>query len=73
MITCGVGTVAGIVVGRATWGLFAVELGVVPEPTVPALVLLAVLGSAGLLGVVAAVLPGAYATHLRVASVLRAP
>ena len=71
VITCGVGTVAGIVIGRAAWRLFAVELGVVPDPTVPPLVLLAVIGAAVLLGLLAAIVPGTYATRLRVATVLR--
>ncbi|MEJ7799036.1 MAG: FtsX-like permease family protein [Ilumatobacter sp.] len=73
VITCGVGTVAGIPIGRAAWRLFAVELGVVPDPTVPPLVLLAVIGAAALLGLLAAILPSTYATRLRVATVLRAP
>jgi hypothetical protein len=73
IVTCAVGSLGGIVIGRASWKLFAEELGVVPDPTVPALVLLTVVAAAALLGLFAAVLPGAYATHLRVATVLRAP
>jgi ABC-type antimicrobial peptide transport system permease subunit len=51
--------------------LTCAELGVVPDPHVPLVVALGVLLGAALLGVVAAIIPGSYATRLPPAIALR--
>jgi hypothetical protein len=67
-----VGVPVGIALGRFLWDLFARQISVVPEPTVPgpAVVLIAV-GALALANLVATV-PGRVAAHTPVALLLRA-
>jgi putative ABC transport system permease protein len=71
VLTCGLGTVCGVIVGRFAWRRFAAELGVVPNPHMPLAVAVSVVLGAALLGLVAAIVPGSYATRLPPASALR--
>ena len=67
-----IGVPLGIVVGRALWDLFARQISVVPEPTVPALtVVLIVLGALVIANLVA-LLPGRPAGRTPAAVLLRA-
>ena len=67
-----VGVPLGIALGRALWDLFARQISVVPEPTVPALtVVLIVLGALVLANLVA-LLPGRLAGRTPAAALLRA-
>jgi hypothetical protein len=62
----------GITLGRFLWDLFARQINVVPQPTVPALtVVLIGFGALGLANVVAA-FPGRIAARTPTASLLRA-
>jgi ABC-type lipoprotein release transport system permease subunit len=61
----------GVAIGRWAWQLVAVQLGVVPEPVVPPLQVLAVVGGAFLAVNLIAVGPGWLAGRLRPALVLR--
>jgi hypothetical protein len=71
LITCGLGTICGVIAGRFAWRQFAAELGVVPDPHVPLVVAGGVVLGAALLGLFAAVVPGSYATRLAPATALR--
>jgi hypothetical protein len=67
-----VGVPLGITLGRFLWDLFAQQINVVPQPTVPALtVVLIGFGALGLANVVAA-FPGRIAARTPTASLLRA-
>jgi ABC-type lipoprotein release transport system permease subunit len=61
----------GVAIGRWAWRLVAVQLGVVPEPALPPLQILAVAGGAILAGNLIAAGPGWVAGRLRPALVLR--
>ena len=66
-----IGIPAGVIVGRAVWGMVATALGVRTSPTAPAVaVALAALGAAALVNAVA-FFPGRAASRMRSASVLR--
>jgi hypothetical protein len=71
LITCGLGTICGVIVGRFAWRQFASELGVVPDPYVPLALTVGVMLGAATLGLVAAVAPGWFATRLPPATALR--
>jgi putative ABC transport system permease protein len=65
------GIPAGILCGRVTWRIFALQLGILPTVVVP-LVALAVLIPAGLaLAVAVAAVPGESAARARPAEILR--
>ena len=66
-----IGLPLGIAVGRRSWGLFADELGVLPDPVVPLLAILIAAPSALLLANLIAVLPGRSAARTRAALLLR--
>ena len=66
-----VGVPLGIVAGRSLWDLFAHELHVVPQPSVPALTILFVAVGALVLANVVAALPGRKAAHTPTALVLQ--
>jgi hypothetical protein len=75
-VAVGIGTVVGvplgIIVGRTLWDLFAREINVVPEPSVPVLLItLIVLGAVVLANVVAAI-PGWSAARTPAGLLLRA-
>ena len=74
-IAVGVGVVVGvplgIVAGRSLWDLFAHELHVVPQPSVPALTILFVAIGALVLANVVAALPGRQAARTPAALVLQ--
>lgn len=71
-IGCVVGVPLGVVVGRSLWDLFARELHVIPEPSVPALsVALVALGALMLANIVAAV-PAHQASRTPTSMLLRA-
>ncbi len=66
-----VGVVAGVVTGRWLWNIFARNIGVVPQPTVPVLlIVLSIVGAFVLANVVAAV-PGIVASRTKPASLFR--
>lgn len=67
-----IGVPGGIAAGRQLWDVFARAIYAVPEPTVPAgLVVLIVLGTLVLANVVAAI-PGRAATRTPAAGLMRA-
>jgi hypothetical protein len=66
-----VGLPLGVAVGRWAWQLVAVQLGVVPEPIVPPLGVLAIAGGALLAANLIAAMPGWVAGRLLPALVLR--
>ena len=66
-----IGLPLGIAVGRRSWGLFADQLGVLPDPVVPLLAILIAGPSALLLANLIAVLPGRSAARTRAALLLR--
>lgn len=66
-----VGLPLGVVLGRWLWVLFARQLAVVPEPSVPIVVLLAVAAGVLLLSNLVATVPAALASRTRTADVLR--
>jgi ABC-type lipoprotein release transport system permease subunit len=66
-----VGVPLGIVAGRWAWRVFADGLGVVYEPVVPVLLLLAIVPAALLLANVVAAVPGYLAARTKPATVLR--
>jgi hypothetical protein len=65
------GLPVGVAVGRWAWRLVAVQLGVVPEPSVPPLQVLAIVGGVFLATNLIAAGPGWAAGRLRPALVLR--
>jgi ABC-type lipoprotein release transport system permease subunit len=66
-----VGVPLGIVAGRWLWNLFARELDVVPEPTTPVLLILAISALALLVGILAAAIPARVARRVQPARILR--
>ena len=73
-ITAGaiVGIPLGIALGRALWDLFARQISVVPEPTVPPLTVILIAGGALVTAVLVALLPGRLAGRTPAAALLRA-
>jgi ABC-type lipoprotein release transport system permease subunit len=67
-----VGLPVGIALGRYLWDLFARQIGVVPEPTVPATTALVVILGALATANLVAVLPARAAARTRAAALLRA-
>jgi hypothetical protein len=67
-----VGVPLGIALGRALWDLFARQISVVPEPTVPALTVVLIVAGALLTAILVAVLPGRVAGRTPAAALLRA-
>jgi FtsX-like permease family len=67
-----VGLPAGIIAGRWSWRVFAIELGVVPNASVPVLVLLAVAAVVVVGALAAAARPAHVAARTRPAETLRA-
>jgi PPOX class probable F420-dependent enzyme len=67
-----VGTPLGIFLGRRLWILFGHEISAVPEPTVPALVVVFVGIAAIVLANVVAAIPGRYAAQTPTALIIRA-
>lgn len=66
-----VGLPLGVMLGRWLWVLFARQLSVVPEPSVPVVVLLAVAAAVLVLSSLVATVPAALASRTRTADVLR--
>jgi hypothetical protein len=67
-----VGVPLGIALGRALWDLFARQISVVPEPTVPALTVVLIVAGALLTAILVSLLPGRVAGRTPVAALLRA-
>ena len=67
-----VGIPLGIALGRALWDLFARQLGVVPEPTVPVPAVVLIVAGALVIASLVAFLPGWTAARTPVGAVLRA-
>jgi MacB-like periplasmic core domain/FtsX-like permease family len=67
-----IGLPLGVLAGRWAWALFAHSVGVTPEPTVPALLVLAAIPATLLLANLIAAGPGWAAARLSPATVLRA-
>ena len=67
-----VGVPLGVVAGRGLWQLFANQLHVVSEPTVPAITIALVAAGAIVLANVVAAIPGRQAARTRTAVLLRA-
>ena len=67
-----VGVPAGIALGRFLWDLFARQINVVPEPTVPGLWVILIVVGAILLANLVAVVPGRVAARTPTALLLRA-
>ncbi len=67
-----VGVPLGIILGRTLWDLFAHEIDAVSDPSVPALVVVAIAGGALVLANVAAAFPGRIAAGTPTALMLRA-
>ena len=67
-----VGVPVGIALGRFLWALFARQINVVPEPTVPGLWVILILVGAVLLANLVAVVPGRVAARTPTALLLRA-
>jgi FtsX-like permease family len=73
-ITAGtiVGVPVGIALGRRLWDLFARQISVVPEPTVPALTVVLIVIGALVIANLVALLPGRLAGRTPAAALLRA-
>jgi putative ABC transport system permease protein len=67
-----IGLPVGIVAGRWAWRVFADQLGIAPDATVPILALAAMTGIVVLGALVAAIRPAYIAAHRRPAETLRA-
>ena len=67
-----VGIPLGIALGRALWDLFAGQISVVPQPTVPALTVVLIVAGALVTANVVALLPGWVAGRTPAAALLRA-
>jgi F0F1-type ATP synthase membrane subunit c/vacuolar-type H+-ATPase subunit K len=67
-----VGVPVGIALGRALWDLFARQISVIPEPTVPALTVVLIVAGALLTALLVALLPGRVAGRTPAAALLRA-
>jgi hypothetical protein len=76
MVAVAIGTLIGIplgiVIGRALWDLFARQIHVAPEPTVPAAAIALVGFAALILAFIVAAIPGRQAARTRTAVLLRA-
>jgi ABC-type lipoprotein release transport system permease subunit len=66
-----IGLPAGIAGGRWGWRVFAGQLGVLPDPAVPLVAIVASIPAALILANLAAALPGRTAAHAQPATVLR--
>ena len=66
------GVPLGIALGRALWDLFARQISVVPEPTVPALTVVLIVIGALVIANLVALLPGRLAARTPAAALLRA-
>jgi hypothetical protein len=66
------GVPLGIALGRALWDLFARQISVVPEPTVPALTVVLIVVGALVIANLVALLPGREAGRTPAAALLRA-
>jgi hypothetical protein len=71
LVALAFGVPLGIAAGRLAWRAFATRLGVVPEPSVPLLVVTAVVVGALVVGVAVALLPARGAGRVPVGRVLR--
>jgi len=71
LLAAAMGLIAGVAAGRSLWILFAGRLGVRPEPTLPVLVLVAIVPAAVVLANVIALTPARAAARTRPALVLR--
>ena len=67
-----VGVPLGIALGRALWDLFAAQISVVPQPTVPALTVVLIVAGALVTANLVALLPGWVAGRTPAAALLRA-
>jgi putative ABC transport system permease protein len=67
-----VGIPLGIALGRALWDLFARQISVVPEPTVPALTVVLIAAGALVTANLVALVPGSVAGRTPAAALLRA-
>jgi hypothetical protein len=67
-----VGIPLGIALGRALWDLFAGQISVVPQPTVPALTVVLIVAGALVTANLVALLPGWVAARTPAAALLRA-
>jgi hypothetical protein len=67
-----VGVPLGIALGRALWDLFAGQISVVPQPTVPALTVVLIVAGALVTANLVALLPGWVAGRTPAAALLRA-
>jgi ABC-type lipoprotein release transport system permease subunit len=67
-----VGVPLGIALGRALWDLFARQISVVPEPTVPALTVVLIVAGALVTAILVALLPGRAAGRTPAAALMRA-
>jgi len=67
-----VGVPLGIALGRALWDLFARQISVVPQPTVPVLTVVLIVAGALVTAVLVALLPGRAAGRTPAAALLRA-
>lgn len=68
----GIGVPVGLALGRVAWNVYARSIGVVPEPSIVGLTVLAVVVGALLVACLVAIGPGRAATHPSPAAVLRA-
>jgi len=66
-----VGVPVGIVLGRAAWRAFAVQLGVVPRPSIPISILVVTVVGSLVLAMLAAIVPARSATRTKSALALR--
>ncbi len=67
-----IGVPLGIALGRYLWGLFARQISVIPEPSVPVLLVLLVIAGALVAANVVAAIPGRAAARVPAAALLRA-
>ncbi|HTU08847.1 MAG TPA: FtsX-like permease family protein, partial [Trebonia sp.] len=67
-----VGVPLGIALGRALWDLFARQISVVPQPTVPVLTVVLIVAGALVTAILVALLPGRAAGRTPAAALLRA-
>ena len=72
LVALAVGIPVGVAAGRWAWRAFADQLGIVPEPVVPAVAVLLLLPATFVLANVIAFWPGRRAAALQAAIVLRA-
>jgi hypothetical protein len=67
-----IGVPLGIALGRYLWDLFAGQISVVPEPSVPVLTVAAVIAGALVAAILVAAIPGRAAARIPAAALLRA-